>query len=51
VCSGNHKIEVDHIIPIFAGGLNEEKNMQFLCQICHRKKTANDYKLYKRVTK
>lgn len=31
--------EVDHIIPLFHGGSNEESNLQVICPGCHSKKT------------
>jgi len=34
--------ELDHILPIYKGGTNEDSNLQMLCIECHRKKTATD---------
>jgi 5-methylcytosine-specific restriction endonuclease McrA len=51
ICKSKEKIEIDHIVPLFAGGKNEEVNMQFLCRTCHKKKSATDYWLYKVVSK
>lgn len=34
--------ELDHIVPLFKGGTNDESNLQGLCVECHRKKTAAD---------
>ena len=34
--------EMDHILPIFMGGSNDDDNLQMLCVECHRKKTAED---------
>ena len=34
--------EIDHIIPLYKGGLNERKNLQTLCRNCHGKKTIGD---------
>ena len=42
------KFDVDHIIPVFAGGENNEENFQLLCKKCHKIKTKNDLKYYKR---
>ncbi len=33
-------VELDHRIPLWAGGLNEPENFQALCQPCHRGKTS-----------
>ena len=30
---------IDHIIPLAAGGSNEDSNLQILCQSCHLTKT------------
>ena len=35
-------VEMDHIVPLFKGGTNDDDNLQMLCMECHRKKTAND---------
>lgn len=34
--------EMDHIVPLFKGGSNEDDNLQMLCVECHRKKSADD---------
>lgn len=34
--------EVDHIIPLDAGGSNDPSNLQALCPHCHRKKSLNE---------
>lgn len=35
-------VEMDHIVPLFKGGTNDDDNLQMLCVECHRKKTADD---------
>jgi 5-methylcytosine-specific restriction endonuclease McrA len=35
-------VEVDHIIPLFKGGLDVHENWQGLCIPCHKTKTALD---------
>jgi 5-methylcytosine-specific restriction endonuclease McrA len=45
-CLSKDKLQVDHIVPIFFGGKNEESNLQFLCKPCHNKKTKEDYWKY-----
>lgn len=35
-------VEMDHIVPLFKGGGNEDANLQMLCVECHRKKSADD---------
>lgn len=34
--------ELDHVVPVFRGGSNEDDNLQWLCTECHREKTAAD---------
>ena len=34
--------DIDHVIPLMAGGPDNESNMQALCPACHRRKTEND---------
>lgn len=34
--------EVDHIVPLRAGGTNARSNLQALCKSCHSRKTARE---------
>ena len=34
--------DVDHIVPLAAGGTNDRSNLQALCHSCHSKKTFRD---------
>ena len=34
--------QVDHIVPLYKGGTNDDSNMQGLCVECHKVKTAKD---------
>jgi 5-methylcytosine-specific restriction protein A len=34
--------EVDHIVPLAAGGENTFSNLQALCKSCHSRKTARE---------
>lgn len=34
--------EVDHIVPLFKGGSNNESNLVALCRNCHGRKTVED---------
>lgn len=36
--------EVDHIIPLAAGGSNDLGNLRTLCTVCHRDKSRRDEK-------
>lgn len=38
----SNMVDVDHIIPKYAGGKDEYKNLQLLHRICHTQKTAQD---------
>lgn len=33
-------LEVEHIIPLSEGGLNEDSNLQLMCGPCHKVKTS-----------
>lgn len=35
-------IEVDHVVPLFKGGADDESNLQSLCRECHDTKTRLD---------
>lgn len=39
-CNSKTLLEIDHIIPISKGGLNEVSNVQILCESCNIKKKA-----------
>ena len=36
------KFDVDHVVPLREGGLDEESNMQCLCRPCHAKKSEQE---------
>jgi hypothetical protein len=36
------KFDIDHIQPLSCGGTNEMINLQALCQVCHKEKTAKE---------
>ncbi len=38
ICGSKYKLEIDHIIPFYSGGLTELKNLQVLCEKCNLKK-------------
>lgn len=48
-CGGNDKLQVDHIIPLFAGGDNQKDNLQLLCHHCHQIKTQEDFTAYQNI--
>ena len=35
-------LEIDHIKPEWAGGSDDDANLQTLCETCHRAKTAQE---------
>jgi 5-methylcytosine-specific restriction protein A len=35
-------VELDHITPLYKGGLDEDSNRQGLCKACHSEKTRED---------
>ena len=42
------RLECDHIIPISAGGnFFGLDNLQILCVLCHRLKTAKEHRIYR----
>ncbi|MFB9085519.1 HNH endonuclease [Erwinia tracheiphila] len=34
--------EVDHIIPKYQGGTNDDSNLEGICKACHRAKTPRE---------
>lgn len=42
MCKRRFAEQVDHIMPLAAGGTHERENLQGLCVECHRVKTARD---------
>ena len=46
------KFHIDHIMPISAGGSNDDDNLQVLCLGCHQKKTEDEVEngIYKRIS-
>ena len=34
-CGAASRLEVDHIEPLWEGGLEEDSNLQALCRTCH----------------
>lgn len=34
--------EIDHRIPVFRNGTDEDNNLWLLCQVCHKAKTASE---------
>ena len=48
-CSCGAKVEmagtvIDHRIPLFMGGADDDSNLRFLCATCDRVKTSGDLK-------
>ena len=38
--------EFDHVVPLWAGGKDDEQNLQLLCYACHGRKTRDESDLY-----
>ncbi|MFA5714415.1 MAG: HNH endonuclease [Candidatus Paceibacterota bacterium] len=45
-CGENLYLELDHIIPLWNGGSNEDDNLQLLCRECHKNKSSIDARNY-----
>lgn len=45
-CESDENPEVDHVVPLFAGGLDHPSNLQTLCRECHAFKTDMDQQTY-----
>ena len=41
--------EVDHIVPLYRGGADDDDNLQPLCSDCHRAKSAADMGRLRRI--
>jgi len=41
VCESGEYLEIDHIIPLSAGGRNDIDNVQILCRSCNRSKASD----------
>jgi Holliday junction DNA helicase RuvB len=39
-CGNRERLEFDHIIPVTKGGSNTARNIELLCEICNRAKSA-----------
>lgn len=51
-CGRSSDIQVDHIVPVFDGGKNDDDNLQVLCKTCHKVKglsTINIREMYFRM--
>ena len=48
-CGSTKHLALDHIVPVFAGGDNLNKNAQTLCRSCNSKKYWQDRAYYKKL--
>ena len=39
-CGSDEELEYDHIIPVTKGGATSENNLELLCKVCNRNKSA-----------
>lgn len=47
-CGSQDNLQLDHIFPCFAGGINADTNAQTLCCKCNNKKRDIDYRIYRK---
>lgn len=50
-CGGRERLQLDHIIPLSLGGVDDPSNYQVLCDRHHRCKTGRDVSLLSKVRK
>ena len=51
VCADVRRLQVDHIVPIKAGGpISDPSNLQLLCELCYNKKKMEVNMLYSTVS-
>jgi 5-methylcytosine-specific restriction endonuclease McrA len=46
-CGSKSNLEAHHIVPLFAGGTNDDTNLQVLCDDCHKRKHKKGVKGFK----
>lgn len=46
-CGNTEKLEEHHMIPLFMGGTNDDRNLIFLCHKCHLEVTKYQRRLHK----
>lgn len=44
-------VEIDHKVPLILGGENRESNLQAVCSVCHKGKTAVEVKIKSKIAK
>lgn len=50
-CGSTTKLELDHIIPVFANGMSDDSNAQTLCKKCNMAKIWKDAAIYRSFVK